>query len=321
MTKIKIKFVDFFGDWPYENNFITRALKKYYDIEFSDTPEYLFFSCFGNEHLKYDCVKIFFTGEDISPDFNLCDYAIAFDDMTYGDRYLRFPLFAAIKDVSGVAQTKHLISNEAIEQKTRFCNFVVSNSHANPFREEFFKKLSEYKQVDSGGRFMNNVGGPVEDKLAFQKHYKFSVCFENDSSLGYTSEKIFDGFRAQPIPIYWGNPSIAKDFNPACFINCHDFDSTEEIIEYIIKIDNDDALFTKMLREPIFEDEEIPYRFSKQALEDFLCHIIEQPLEKAKRLSRFSRKQDYLNTHKRYADQDRLFNENIFYKGIKKIIK
>ena len=40
MKTIKIKFVDFFDDWPYENNFITRALKKYYDIDKKKKIEY-----------------------------------------------------------------------------------------------------------------------------------------------------------------------------------------------------------------------------------------------------------------------------------------
>lgn len=35
---------------------------------------------------KYDCIKIFFTGEEQSPDFNIADYAVGYDDIRFGDR-------------------------------------------------------------------------------------------------------------------------------------------------------------------------------------------------------------------------------------------
>ena len=45
-----------------------------------------------------DCVVFFVTGEDECPNFNLCDYALGFEHLEYGDRYLRFPLYYFYKD-------------------------------------------------------------------------------------------------------------------------------------------------------------------------------------------------------------------------------
>lgn len=320
MRTIKVKFVDFFQDFNLENNFLLRAMKKNYDVVQCDDPDYVIFSCFGDENLKYEnCVKIFFSGEDICPDFNLCDYGISFDNLSYEDRYLRYPLFS----IWGMdkALQKHNYTENDIKAKTEFCNFVVSNANANPIRGEFFKKLSEYKQVSSGGRYMNNVGGPVEDKIAFQKKFKFSIAFENDASSGYTSEKILDAFKAKTIPIYWGNRNIAQDFNPKSFININDFGSLDEAVEYIKKVDNDDELFRKILSEPIFENGELPYKFSADALADFFAYIIEQPLDKAKRLSKYSRKQDYLTEHIQKARFEELMRSNTAYRILHKAIK
>ena len=61
-------------------------------------------------------------------------------------------------------------------EKRKFCSFVVSNADAKPIRQHFFEKLSDYKKVDSGGRFMNNVGGPVADKIDFHRQHKFVIA-------------------------------------------------------------------------------------------------------------------------------------------------
>lgn len=317
---IKIKFADFFQGFNLEDNFLLRAMKKNYNVIQCDDPDYLIFSCFGDENLKYDkCIKIFYSGEDVCPDFNLCDYGISFDDIKYEDRYLRYPLFS----IWGMdkAMQKHIFTEDEIEAKTEFCNFVVSNGNANPIRLEFFEKLSKYKQVLSGGKFMNNIGGPVVDKAAFQEKFKFTIAFENDMSNGYTSEKILDAFKAKTIPIYWGNKNIVYDFNPKSFINVNDFSSIDEAIDYIKEIDNNDDLFRKILSEPIFENGELPYKFSADALADFFAYIIEQPLDKAKRLSKYSFKGYYLHKQLSKARYEKLMCENICYRLLHKIIK
>ena len=35
------------------------------------------------------------------------------------------------------------------------------------FRLKFIDELNKYKQVDMGGRYKNNVGGPVQKKTEF----------------------------------------------------------------------------------------------------------------------------------------------------------
>ncbi len=319
MKTIKIKFVDFYPVWDDNNNFIIRALRKIYNVELSDKPDYLFFSCFGNENLKYNnCIKIFYSGEDVSPDFNLCDYAMAFDNIEYGDRYIRLTNFAA-RGVVDSANRKHIFSNEELLSKKKFCNFVVSNGTANPIRKEFFEKLSSYKTVDSGGRYLNNIGGPVKDKIEFQKDYKFSICFENDFSAGYTTEKIIDAFIAKTIPIYWGNKNIDNDFNTKSFINCHDYDSLDDVIDYIIKVDNSPELFEQILSEPVFDGGKVPYKFSEQYLIDFLRSIIDRPIDEARRLSSYSRRNDYRNDRIKWVRNEEMISRSIILRIIRKI--
>lgn len=278
MKKIKINFADFWDDLDVNHNYFTNLLKQHYEVEISSKPDYLFCSVFGSNHLKYDCVKIFYTGENLCPDFNLVDYALGFHQITFDDRYLRFPLYIMYEEACEKAQKKHLFSDDYYLSKKGFCNYVISNSISDSARDQMIQVLSSYKELASGGKYRNNVGGPVPDKIAFEKNYRFTMCFENTSAIGYTTEKIMEAFAGDTIPIYWGNPEIAKEFNPHAFINCHDFSSFEEVLKEVKRIDSDDRLFLEMIKAPIFTEASYTSNYLKEDyLLNFLKHIFDQP--------------------------------------------
>ena len=281
MRTLKIQFVDFWYGFDPNNNFITNALNRDHKIVVTDTPDYLFFSVFGYSHLKYNCVKIMFVGENIVPDFNLCDYAMGFDYLTFGDRYMRLPLFLTCFNFKDLLQEKKWGAEKLLNRK--FCSIVVSNINlSNSIRERFFRLLSEYKQVDSGGRQWNNVGGPVQDKQEFISNYKFNIAFENSAVRGYTTEKIMDAMTANTLPIYWGNPWIGKDFNERSFINVNAFSSLEEAVQRIVELDTNDEQYLNIMKEPWVEDLSI-FNWENK-LKVFLTNIIEKPLTEARYL-------------------------------------
>ncbi len=278
--KIKIDFVDFWPDLIKENNFFTDILEKYYDIEISSDPDYVFCSYFDNKHLNYrNCVKIFFIGENMVPDFNLYDYAMGFHYISFEDRYLRLPLYALYTQHYDLFYKKHTYSDEYYLSKKKFCNCVISNPYpfADRRRDEMYEALSKYKPVGSGGRYNNNVGGPVNDKIAFEKEYKFSMTFENSCSSGHTTEKIVESFAGDTIPIYWGNPRVAEEFNPDSFINCHYFPSLNAVVERVKEIDNDDELFLKMIKAPALNENSLASKYMRDGYaDDFLRNIFDQ---------------------------------------------
>ena len=294
MKKIKIKFVDFWPNFDYEHHFLYVELKKMFDVELSDTPDYLFFSVFGQDHLNYpNAVRIFYTAENISPDFNLCDYAIGFDYLDFGDRYLRFPNYYNYnyhKDFELIKTEENRVP------KQEFCCFVYSNSKADPYREKLFQLVSSYKEVKSGGRFKNNVGGPVSDKLEFQKKFKFCIACENTDYPGYTTEKILQAFSAGCIPIYWGDPQVTEVFNEKAFIRCQDFHSDEELLNYIKKVDTDNNLYQRMLHEKVFKNNHFMPEEQLKKLSAFLQHIFKQNYQKAFRYNRTFYRAIYFQT-------------------------
>ncbi len=251
--KIKISFDDFWHSKKLEHiaeNPIYRLLSKRFDLELSDTPDFLIYSSFGINFLKYKCVRIFYAGENVRPNFDECDYAFSFD-YPVTERNYRLPLYKLYLDDFEKLKNRHTNIGRIMDENRKFCNFLYSNVWAQE-RVDFFLKLQKYKQVDSGGKVLNNLGHFVDDKLAFLSRYKFTIAFESWSYPGYTTEKIMHPFIVNSIPIYWGNPLVARDFNPRAFINCHDYQSFDEVVERIIEIDNNDDLYKEYLNEPVF---------------------------------------------------------------------
>ena len=310
--RIRVKFVDFFGGFKATQNDFLDVLRERYDIELSDQPDYLFYSGFGYEHLKYDCIRIFFTGECYTPNFNECDYAIAFDRLSFGDRYLRLPLYNIFqyKPEYEKLKNRQVFTENDLKVKKGFCSFVVSNCFADDVRAVFYDKLSQYKTVASGGRFRNNIGGAVADKKKFQSEYKFAIAFENTSYDGYCTEKLMEAFAAGAVPIYWGDPGVVKDFNPESFINAHDFKSFDEVVGHVKEIDSDDALYLKMRNASPLLNSNID-----SGLAEFLYHIIDQDIEKAKRRPDSIPAKSYESMLKRHA-----FFESKIYKYYKKML-
>lgn len=295
MKKIKIKYCNY-GKTDHTtpttyNYFIHSILTKLYDVELSEDPDYVFYHESTYEYLKYDCVRIFYTGENVSPNFNLCDYAIGYDYMEFADRFHRLSTYlvstffseSELKTAEKLDITKpKQFTKEDLKRKEAFCSFVYSNHYADEARKILFDIVCAYKKINSGGKYLNNIGGPTENKLAFEMKHKFSFAIENSSRDGYTTEKLAGSFMANTIPIYWGNPKIGREFNTKRFINCHDYNSFEEVLERIKEIDNDDELYLKIMNEPLFAE---GYSFDSalDGVEKFLKNIFDQPLKDAPR--------------------------------------
>lgn len=210
-----------------------------------------------------DYVRIFWTGENVRPDFEEFDWLFSFDydDLVLHPRHCRRPIWhrSMMPGAEGPRRPRF--------EKTKFCNFIYSSAH--PVREEFFERLCRYKHVDAPGARKNNtapIGGHrtpeasrwspnwIAEKDLALRPYRFTIAFENSSHPGYVTEKMTQPLMADSIPIYWGNPLIARDYNPRCFINAHDFGSLDEVAAKVAEIDSNPDAYAAMQAEPFFED-------------------------------------------------------------------
>ena len=307
--KISINFSNFWNGFDVHNNLIVDSLSQNYIVEVSDFPEYLFISCFGKEYeyLKFDGIRIFYSGENYSPDFNLVDYAIGFDNLKYEDRFYQYKFGYPEKTQEPLYLASKNIKKDILKDKTYFCNFIYSHKSKFGERENILELLNKYKRVECAGSFLNNMtnstamqGLNYSDKLDFQKKCKFTIAVESTSISGFHTEKLIHAFISNTVPIYYGDPNIGSIFNTKAFVNIHDFASFEDALVKIKEIDENDELYMDMLRQNPLINEDYPVE-KYNGLADFLKNIIEQPYEKAYRRSRcylpaiFEEKMKYCN--------------------------
>ncbi len=272
---ITIKFVDFWQTFDAEHNRFVDALRSRRRVTVlpassCETPDILFYSRGpGYEHYRYDCLKVYFTGENDFPDFNECDYALSFYNCDCGGRNLRYPLYM-LYECDLAANAPRLDDAGALNRG--FCSLVMSNAtNCHPRRLEIINAVTSYRELAYGGAFRNNVGGRVAEKIPFIANYKFNLALENSLMPGYVTEKILEPFAAATVPIYWGDDAAKQDFNPEAFVNVNDYDSFDSLIREIKRLDNDPAAYLAMLRAPKHVGETVATLDSQLA--DFLNGI------------------------------------------------
>lgn len=260
--------------------------------------------------MNYDAVKILICSENNTPNFDMYDYAISGCHLDFGDRHVRVPWFAFYPDCEDLSRRITMTPAELLNRK--FCSFVVSNAEfGDPIRKLFFEQLSKYKRVDSGGLWRNNIGGPVKDKLAFCRGYKFNIAFENSSFDGYTTEKIKDAYIAQTVPIYYGNPSIETDFNPSSMVRVSGADDIERAVSEICRLDRDDEAYLKMVSAECVLTRAAEYRHRVEA---FLSRILDQEPEKVRRICHYGQQMVYRRHLKMVLSLDDRICKSKFYR-------
>lgn len=282
MKKLKVRIEDIDIKNPFlihHADFFINLLRQKYDVEILrkgyEDPDILFFSCWGSRNnVKWPhCLRIYFTAERDYPDYNICDYAIGLVNAGDSDRFLHFPFYTFYNDLLQKYEALSPISDFSKYLNRDFCSVVVTDPYRNPFFFDFFKKLNEYKPIACGGKWNNNVGGRVPDKLDFIKNYKFNIAFENMKVDGYVTEKIIEALVARTIPIYWGSDSVKNEFGEGNYINICDFNSVNEAVDYIINLDKDDQLYKDILTKNV----QLPLTYEEwcNKVLDFLVKAIE----------------------------------------------
>lgn len=260
----KVCFLDFWGGFDAHNNFITHLIREVIDIEVVDNPDdsdIIVYTCFGNRHYAYtgNKIKIFFTGENIRPDYNQCDISISFD--LDNAKNIRIPLWYHYIDWFGCGtygNPKYLIPVNDLyrvydDVRDKFCATIYSAQHAN--RLNMLNALNSYKKVDCYGKIHEFRIPDGEDiKLDILKDYRFSMCLENSIHIGYYTEKLLHAKVAGTIPIYYCDENASMDFNTKSYINLYG-KQYNEVVDIVAELDNNELLYNDMRNQPLFNNE------------------------------------------------------------------
>jgi hypothetical protein len=247
------------------------SVKIYLDSEYSDMG---FYVNKGEQHYVIGRINPEFKHERL---LNMPFFLVSTTWQLYDECKLYDEPFKWMTDKKDV--------NKIIESKNKFATVIQTST--NPYRREIFEKLNDYKKVVSCGGFETNdvecyrvarahsEKNDYTNKILFQSESKFSLQIQSTCAPYFSQEKLVQGFASNTIPIFWGNPNILEDgYNPNSFINCHDFNSIDEVVDKIIEIDSDDNKYKKMLSEPIFIDNKLPEYYEDDYIFTFIDNIL-----------------------------------------------
>ena len=165
----------------------------------------------------------------------------------------------------------------------RFCLFSVSSPGSRP-REDFFRRLSRYKKVDSCGRLFRNINPPIErcdtghqspKYFDFIGKYKFMICFENKSQPYYLTEKLINAYHSGTIPIYWGCPNTHDFVNMEAILYLRpDYNEADvsEMIQEIVRLDQDEDAYRVKFESIFFKP--LPDEFDLDKIKEKIQHTL-----------------------------------------------
>jgi len=264
---MNICFLDFWDNFDPKNNFFIHYFKKLLDnknilVTNLHDADIVLYSCFGNSHLnvnRNNKIKIFYTGENIRPNFNECDYSFTFDYDDYGGKNIRIPLWYLYIDwfnVNTYSNPNYLLPVNEINgywfnnKKTNTCCTVFSNPKIE--RILMMQALKKHFDIHGYGKPFGNWTDGEKDKYEKISTYKASICFENSVKSGYVTEKLLHARTAGNLAIYYGHKDTNLDFNEKGYINTIDFKSFDECADYINYILNNENKYNEIIKEPIF---------------------------------------------------------------------
>lgn len=256
-------------------------LPLFSDEVFNKYNKIIIYSVFGENPTEKepDALYVHYSGEPFYKQCSLYDLYLV-GDKTYSN-IISLPLGSF--NIRSPYMSGYFTRRRELLNKQKFCCNVVSMNKSN-LRNDFFLRLNERKHVDSAGALLNNMNGYMaprdhEGYKAFAQQYKFQLCFENSSVDYYLTEKLFNAYYHDTIPVYWGCPQVKEILNEKAFLclpsnpTNHDIDV---LIDQILELDQDEEKYKEMFYQPLFKGNSIPKELDlsliRQNIDNFLLN-------------------------------------------------
>jgi hypothetical protein len=132
-------------------------------------------------------------------------------------------------------------------------------THCLPHRHDAVRMMSHFLAVDSGAKCTVSKANPIKmprwwtHNWEFYGNYKYCLCMENTKHPGYISEKIFMGFQAGCLPIYYGTKEVFEVFNADSFVYW-DPGNPDTGLEKIMYLEKNRTAYDEMMMAPILKD-------------------------------------------------------------------
>lgn len=286
--KYRIRFTGYYPEPQeyFENYYFSDFFNLTNPVKISSyKPDIEFFSVWDSpdKAKKSDAkCKIFFTGEcvhsDVYPEFRVfenhlldsVDLSMGFDYLNEPN-YIRYPLWILYyfkKPVFSKDALKTFVDsiNSTHYEKSRDIALIVRHDRHGS-REKLLNAVGEGVSVCSAGDWRHNDDSLwnefKNDKKAYLDRFKFNICTENFDYPGYVTEKLFQAFYSDCIPVYWGSGNKPEpdviNYDAVIF---YDPEKPEEAAEKIKELLRNPAACKEFANQPKLLESSVDYIYN-----------------------------------------------------------
>jgi len=240
LRDLKLGFVDWYHGFEKDIHIILELffhanLKPV--ISSPEVADILVAGAYGNRlladpELSQDKLVIFFTGENISPSYNIHDFCITTRTRSYCGKNIRYPQWLTdLTFENGKIQLKSYNEDSFAIPETRDLLISAVYNNSTPEREEILSILRSVFGADNVHIFGSQRSGNV-NKLEILSRSVINVCFENSLGEGYVTEKLLHAIALGCKALYWGHSSYLSDFRSENIFNACQAASIDELITW-----------------------------------------------------------------------------------------
>jgi hypothetical protein len=143
-------------------------------------------------------------------------------------------------------------------------SFCVSNLKGNEmydFRRELVYRILESDldcDIYGSGWEINDLRykGRPADKGEALLPYEYSIAVENSIYDGYVSEKLFDCFLCNTVPLYYGTPTVDSVYNPASLLKLPFTGDYESLVNWLRELARQPPKSNFKFRNAVLESKE-----------------------------------------------------------------
>jgi len=239
-NRIKLGFIDWYQGFTDEEGILSMFQKAGIGAEYSSAThsDIIIAGTYGlelplNYHKYRDQLIILFTGENISPSYNIHDFSITTRRNSYCGKNIRLPQWLGELNTDGkeVGIKKREQYDYTTTKAAKNLAITTIYNNSTPEREEMINLLKNEFGNDSVHVFGSQRGGNV-NKFEILSRTVINMCFENSIGDGYTTEKLLHAKMMGCKALYWGDPGYKKDFTKENILNTYEISDLKNIISW-----------------------------------------------------------------------------------------
>ena len=275
------------------NQFVKYFLPHEYTYELveSDHPDIVIYDTSADENAssKYtNSINLFISIENMRK-WTWYKHKNIFGE--YGDPYINIYYYNHIQDLIKTPSylsipTLHSYINYYLSEcnnisvyLTPFCDkkdfLLINKSSLN-------SDIKKYKDIISNNGYgfddISIYNDQIQNKSCYHSKellevfnkYKFILCIENSYNPGYITEKIFNCFFANTIPVYLGDPDVCNYINPESFIDLR----SENWLEKLNDLSSNQEKYMNVINSP-----KIAKSYNNQNYKEILYNELREKLE------------------------------------------